>query len=107
MSGVDDPINFITAEDFYSGAAKWNTPKTITKVHDRAPANIKFKEYWHGVTLEFNDNTLCVVQFIRPTLWRIRYDPAVILLDEYTDNNSYDLPLVKFNTKSSVRYGLC
>jgi hypothetical protein len=34
-----------------------------------------------------DDGTLCVVQYVRPTLWRVRYDPTVNDLHGYDDAN--------------------
>ncbi|KAG0125373.1 glycosyl hydrolases family 31-domain-containing protein [Tuber indicum] len=85
---MDDPINFITAEEYYRRAKGWTGPTRIDSLSQETPATAAQPEYWHGVTLTFNDETLCVVQFVRPTLFRIRYDPAVGNREEYDDANS-------------------
>lgn len=84
---MNDPINFCTAEEYFSQLPGWKGPKQITSISDVAPADIKVPACWHGVTLTFDDSTLCVVQFIRPTLWRVRYDTSVKELNGYSDLN--------------------
>lgn len=84
---MNDPLNFCTAEDYFKEAPGWGGPTRINSILETPPADIKVKSSWHGVTLKFNDNTLCVVQYIRPTLWRVRYDPVVKDANEYSDVN--------------------
>lgn len=84
---MNDPINFCTAEEYFGGISNWTGPKQVNSVSDVPPADIRVKESWHGLTLSFDDDTLCVVQFIRPTVWRVRYDPAVKDRDGYSDLN--------------------
>jgi len=84
---MDDPINFITAEEYYQRAQGWAGPARVTSLSQKPPTSAAKPGHWRGVTLTFDDNTLCVVQFIRPTLFRVRYDPAVGESDEYGDAN--------------------
>jgi len=84
---MDDPINFITAEEYYQRAQGWAGPTRVTSLSQTPPATAPLPEFWHGVTLTFDDNTLCVVQFVRPTLFRVRYDPAVRDPGDYDDAN--------------------
>lgn len=84
---MNDPINFCTAEQYFSQLPSWKGPKEVTSISDTPPADIKVPASWHGVTLTFDDNTLCVVQFVRPTLWRVRYDTSVTDQNGYSDLN--------------------
>lgn len=88
MAGWNDPLNFTIAEDYFNEAKYWDGPISIKEVLEAPPENIANKDYWRGVTLKFNDDTLAVIQFIRPTLWRVRYDPLVKSPNEYGDQNS-------------------
>lgn len=88
MAGWNDPLNFTIAEDYFNEAKHWGGPKSVNEVLGAPPENIINKDYWRGVTLKFDDNTLAVIQFIRPTLWRVRYDPSVKSLNDYGDQNS-------------------
>lgn len=84
---MNDPINFCTAEEYFQGIPNWTGPKQVNSISDTPPADTRVKDCWHGLNLSFDDDTLCVVQFIRPTLWRVRYDPAVKDKDGYSDLN--------------------
>ena len=84
---MEDPINFITAEEYYRQAQGWAGPSSVTSLSQKPPTTAAQPKCWHGVTLTFDDKTLCVVQFVRPTLFRVRYDPAVRNPEEYDDAN--------------------
>lgn len=88
MSGLGDPLNFVTAEACFKEMKTWPGPVSIKSVIMENPANIEEPNYGHRVTVTSNNDTLCIVQFIRPTVSRIRYDPAVKSKDEYGDENS-------------------
>lgn len=85
-----DPLNFILAEDFFKSAREFNGPTRIESVQiARYPAQppdpIVLER---GIALFFDDNTICVIQFVRPTLWRVRYDPTIAELNGYRDENT-------------------
>ncbi|KAF8467697.1 glycosyl hydrolases family 31-domain-containing protein [Kalaharituber pfeilii] len=91
MAGLGDPLNFIKAEDFFDQASKWNDrqPEEIISVNQAVPPSAKVPDCWRAVNIEFNDGTWAVVQFIRPKLFRVRYDPTVDTNpDQYTDASS-------------------
>lgn len=88
MAGFSDPLNFCKAEDYYSVALDWKGPQKIIGVDTTPPKSTKFPKNWHGVNLRFDDGTLGVVQFIRPCVWRVRYDPGFKTSDEYGDENT-------------------
>jgi hypothetical protein len=94
MSGRGDPLNYCRAEDYFDAAKAWGGPKKVISVSKDPPkpsdpsiVSPYRDTHYHGLTLTFDDNTLCVVQFIRPTLFRVRYDPSVRTADEYGDEN--------------------
>jgi hypothetical protein len=94
MAGIGDPIKFVKAEDYFTAMNEdsWKGPTKIVAITAEPPKpldpdNPEAADYYHGVTLTFDDNTLCVIQFIRPTVFRVRYDPAVQNRDEYGDEN--------------------
>ncbi|KAI5820272.1 alpha-1,4-glucan lyase [Pyronema omphalodes] len=95
MSGISDPLNYCRAEDYFDTAKAWGGPKRVVSVSRDPPkprdptACSPYREtHYHGLTLTFDDVTLCVVQFIRPTVFRVRYDPSVRDPSEYGDENS-------------------
>lgn len=87
MAGMSDPLNFTKAEDYFNEAKSWTGPKEIVEIIEQAPSNIEESGYWRGITLKFDDGTFCVVQFVRPSVWRVRYDPSVTKADDYGDEN--------------------
>jgi hypothetical protein len=96
MAGREDPIKFVKAEDFFNAMnstnSGWNSPKEVVNISSKPPKDLdpdnpNAADYYHGVTVTFDDETLCVMQFIRPTAFRVRYDPAVRNSDEYGDEN--------------------
>lgn len=88
MAGPDDRINFITAEKYFENLSAWEGPDEVVAILQDPPADISDPEYWRGVTLKFEQGELCVIQFIRPTLWRVRFDPTVRDLNDYGDLNT-------------------
>ncbi|KAA8895125.1 alpha-1,4-glucan lyase [Sphaerosporella brunnea] len=96
MAGLGDPIKFVKAEDFFNAmniGDGWKSPTKVVSITvdpptDLDPSNPSAADYYHGVTVTFDDGTLAAIQFIRPTVFRVRYDPAVKSRDEYGDANS-------------------
>ncbi|KAH0610436.1 uncharacterized protein H6S33_011963 [Morchella sextelata] len=88
MAGISDPLNFCKAEDYYSVALGWKGPQKVIGIDTTPPKGTKYPKNWHGVNLRFDDGTLGVVQFIRPCVWRVRYDPGFKTSDEYGDENT-------------------
>lgn len=84
---MNDPINFCTAEEYFKEIPNWGGPTKVVSASTTPPADIKDKAGWHGVNLTFDDGTVCVIQYVRPTLWRVRYDAAVRDSSEYSDLN--------------------
>lgn len=102
---MNDALNFIPAEEYFAQSHTWGGPKSVIKVTTTPPADAKYKAYWHGANITFDDGSLCVVQYVRPTLFRIRYDPTrrgvrgANAADEYTDVNTWVFPRSKYNTE--------
>ncbi|KAF8539040.1 alpha-1,4-glucan lyase [Trichophaea hybrida] len=95
MAGRDDPLNYCRAEDYFNAARTWGGPTKVVHVSETPPIprnpqifSPHRETHYHGVTLTFDDGTFCVVQFIRPSLFRVRYDPSVKDPNEYGDENS-------------------
>ena len=84
MAGINDPFTFIKAETYFERASDWGGPTRLESINDKPPSTAPEPTFWHGANLKFDDGTLAVVQFIRPTLFRVRYDPTV------TDQEGYD-----------------
>jgi hypothetical protein len=41
----------------------------------------------HGAVFRFNDDSLLLIQFMRPRVWRIRFDPSNKSSSDFTDYN--------------------
>ncbi|KAH0607355.1 uncharacterized protein H6S33_002389, partial [Morchella sextelata] len=76
MAGKTDPINFWRAEHVFSDIDSWERPQEVEEIITDPPADIADRKHWHGITLKFVGGKLCSLQYIRPTVWRIRFDPT-------------------------------
>jgi hypothetical protein len=87
VAGAEDPVNFTPAESFFSSANNFEGPqfvlsaRTTTSTDPNHPLR-------YGVELNFEDGTICLIQFVMTTVWRIRYDPDVKSASEYSDVNT-------------------
>lgn len=89
-----DPYIFVKADDFFNGL---DAPSSDVK----QPATISYKEEdqllengkgnpacSHGKIFRFNDGALLLIQFMRPRVWRIRFDPNNQKGSDFTDYNT-------------------
>lgn len=90
-----DPCIFKKAEDFFNdidnpGSGLIQPGKLSFKDEDQILSDKKTKNpaTSHGRIFRFNDGSLILIQFIRPRVWRIRFDPQAKSADQYTDFNS-------------------
>lgn len=90
-----DPVGFIKADDFFAGI---DNPQTNSWVH--RPQSIKYLESdnyvnsnlrptcSHGRIFRFDDDSLLLIQFLRPKVWRIRFHEVNKSPDDFTDFNT-------------------
>ncbi|KAK0716079.1 alpha-1,4-glucan lyase [Lasiosphaeris hirsuta] len=84
-----DPYIFIKAEDFFNNVEKFNRPSNISyQDGDQLLGNKANPATSHGRIFRFNDKTLILIQFMRPRVWRIRFDPKARSGSQYSDFNS-------------------
>ena len=89
-----DPYIFKKAEDFFQDID--NTGSGL-----RQPSKVSYKEddqllpdkktnpaTSHGRIFRFNDGSLILIQFLRPRVWKIRFDPKATSGNQYSDFNS-------------------
>jgi len=88
MSGLSDPLNFLTAETYFGAGAYWTGPTKIVGVNKTPPTTAEAPTHWRAVNIDFDDGTRGVVQFVRPTVFRVRYDPGVTNANDYEDYSS-------------------
>lgn len=90
-----DPYVFRKAEDFFNdiddtGALGLKQPNKISYQDDDQllPDNKANPATSHGRIFRFNDGALILIQFMRPRVWRIRFDPKASSGSQYSDFNS-------------------
>ncbi|KAL3421005.1 hypothetical protein PVAG01_07450 [Phlyctema vagabunda] len=97
MSAPEDPVNFIPADVFFPSFYKsplTQRPQVILSVKSsesqkasdplRFAADITFQ----GTSAGSGQNTHCLIQFVTPQIWRIRYDPTLSEQHQYSDENT-------------------
>lgn len=91
---IRDPYNFVKSDDFFqsidNGSTKINRPKSISfKESDQLMSDgTPNPACSHGRVFRFNDNSLLLIQFVRPKVWQIRFDPHNEKGDDFTDFNT-------------------
>jgi hypothetical protein len=89
-----DPYNFVKSDDFFQGidlgASKVNRPDTVTFTQDDQLLSDGKKNpaCTHGRIFRFNDDSLLLIQFMRPKVWQIRFDPNNQKGEDFTDFNT-------------------
>jgi alpha-glucosidase (family GH31 glycosyl hydrolase) len=79
-----DPYTFVKAEKFFKSKSSFNKPwKVVTR--EETPTLDITKT---GAVFRFNDNKLLLIQFIRPKVWKIRFDATNEKPSDYKDYNS-------------------
>ena len=89
-----DPYIFVKADDFFrsldSGTGDVKQPVTISfQKNDQLLGDGKLNPACsHGAVFRFNDDSLLLIQFMRPKVWRIRFDPNNKNGSDFTDFNT-------------------
>ncbi|KAH7002467.1 glycosyl hydrolases family 31-domain-containing protein [Ilyonectria destructans] len=103
-----DPYLFVKADDFFQGldapSANVNQPATVSyKATDQLlDDGTKNPACSHGTIFRFNDGSLLLIQFMRPRVWRIRFDPHNQKGSDFTDYNSRAIVLDTLSTLIST-----
>ncbi|KAM0226789.1 hypothetical protein ACHAPO_012072 [Fusarium lateritium] len=89
-----DPYIFVKSDDFFqgidSGATQVKRPRTITfNQNDQLLGDGKPNPACtHGRIFRFEDGSLLLIQFMRPKVWQIRFDPNNRSGEDFTDFNT-------------------
>ncbi|KXX73549.1 Alpha-glucosidase 2 [Madurella mycetomatis] len=90
-----DPYIFRKAEDFFNDIDNTGSPglRQPNKISYRdedqlLPDNKANPATSHGRVFRFNDGALILIQFMRPRVWRIQFDPKASSGSQYSDINS-------------------
>jgi hypothetical protein len=100
-----DPYIFQKADDFFkevdSLSSGVNQPATIAyNESDQLLQDGKQNPACsHGAVFRFNDNSFLLIQFMRPRVWRIRFDPNNQNGSDFTDYNTQVKHPLCFDTR--------
>ncbi|KAF5228687.1 hypothetical protein FAUST_10917 [Fusarium austroamericanum] len=92
MSVPHDPLNFIPADLFFPTVPSFLKPRDVVSV--KSTDSIKpddLKRYGAHIVLagvNGGSQTHCLVQFVTPLIWRIRYDPKYTSLEDFENTNT-------------------
>ncbi|KAH6869776.1 glycosyl hydrolases family 31-domain-containing protein [Thelonectria olida] len=101
MSAPTDPLNFIPADVFYTSVPSFQTPGQVRTVlssdsTDKSdPRRFAAQIYFNASDGDPGNGTNCLVQFVTPQIWRIRYNPKFQDTD-YPDANSRTIVMNSF-----------
>lgn len=98
MSAPGDLLNFIPADVFFNSVKasvpSYKTPVKAIKVESSALTEktnnpLRYAAHITLQGVEGDASTHCLVQFVTPQIWRIRYNPKFTGVGDYPDTNSY------------------
>ena len=87
MAGLNDPMRFIKAEEFFAKSSNTKQPKSLITAQSSQSINPK-DPLRYAALLTFDEGSTCLFQFVTPQLWRVRFDPAAKAATDYSDANS-------------------
>ncbi|KAI9657188.1 MAG: hypothetical protein M1821_003355 [Bathelium mastoideum] len=100
MSTPGDPLSFVPADIFYSTVPSFERPTSVVNVESSdSTAKTDPLRYAAHITLAGTGggaNTHCLVQFVTPQVWRIRYNPKLSDVSQYPDANSRTIVMNSF-----------
>ncbi|KAF7546076.1 hypothetical protein G7Z17_g8689 [Cylindrodendrum hubeiense] len=100
MSAPNDPLNFIPADVFCTTVPSFHKPGQVMNVisSDSTDRSDPLRYASHVLLKgpEQNPDTHCLVQFVTPQIWRIRYNPKFSNVGEYSDANSRTIVMDSF-----------
>ncbi|CAE6421841.1 unnamed protein product [Rhizoctonia solani] len=94
-----DPYRYVKAEDFFSeldsdaGRLRWARVENVDLVPDQfdSQGNITHKLCDHGLAFQDDNNKIFLIEFIRPTVFRVRFHPRYVSAEQYSTWNSRNL----------------
>ncbi|KAJ3536576.1 hypothetical protein NM208_g6658 [Fusarium decemcellulare] len=95
-SAPADPLNFIPADVFYRSVPGFKNPGDILDVKS-SNSTAKTHPLRYAAHVSLQDGTHCLVQFVTPQIWRIRFNPKFSKVDQYSDVNSRVIVMDKFS----------
>ncbi|QRV90305.1 glycoside hydrolase family 31 protein [Ceratobasidium sp. AG-Ba] len=94
-----DPYSYVKAEDFFNnldsqeGGSRFRRVERVELHPDQfgPEGEVTHPACHHGRAFHTNGNKILLIDFVRPTAFRIRFSPKCGSLDSYLDNNSRNL----------------
>ncbi|RGP76822.1 hypothetical protein FLONG3_5065 [Fusarium longipes] len=92
MSVPHDPLNFIPADLFFPTVPSFNKPRDIVAVESSdsiKPGDpLRYAAHITLAGVNGDSETHCLIQFVTPLIWRIRYDPKYTSLADFEATNT-------------------
>ncbi|CAM1508904.1 Fc.00g026430.m01.CDS01 [Cosmosporella sp. VM-42] len=92
MSAPKDPLNFIPADVFYDSVPQFQKPGQVINVESSSSTDksdpLRYAAHVSLQGIGQQPVTHCLVQFVTPQIWRVRYNPKFSNVGEYSDANS-------------------
>lgn len=93
MSVPHDPLNFIPADLFFPSVPGFNKPRDVVAIESSESIKktdpLRFAAHVTLAGVNGDPQTHCLIQFVTPLIWRIRYDPKYTSLADFEDTNTY------------------
>ncbi|KAH7333765.1 glycosyl hydrolases family 31-domain-containing protein [Rhizoctonia solani] len=94
-----DSYRYVKAEDFFAdldsdaGRLRWARVENVDLVPEQfdSQGNITHKLCDHGLAFQDDNNKIFLIEFIRPTVFRIRFHPQYASAEQYSIWNSRNL----------------
>lgn len=85
-----DPYRFVPADDFFENFTAKCQPNCVTYRPDDQLTEEKTRNpaSSHGRIFRLNDDAVLLVQFIRPLVWRIQFNPGYRRGSDFTEWNT-------------------
>lgn len=90
MSAPRDPLNFIPADVFFASVPEFQHPSRVISVASSDSVTDDPLRYAACIQLQGiggGPDTYCLIQFVTPQVWRIRYNPKFTNVKDYPDAN--------------------
>ena len=90
----DDPYRYVKAEDFFgdldAGRLNCNRVENVQQHPDQfdSEGNVTHEACGHGRAFVDDHGKIIIIQFVRPTVFRIRFRPEYESLGKWSDRNS-------------------
>lgn len=93
MSVPADPLNFIPADLFFPTVPNFSQPRDVVAVESSTSIKpgdpLRYAAHITLGAVAGDSQTHCLIQFVTPLIWRIRYDPKYTSVADFEVANTY------------------